>query len=131
MAVSIHPFLMFIGQADAAIELYLTLFENAELLELQRWEEGQGGEAGKVQLAKLKLSNMTLCVTDSPDVHDFTFTPSSSLFVTCQDEAEIDRLAETLSEGGKFLMPLGDYGFSQKFAWVNDKFGVSWQLNLE
>ena len=53
-----------------------------------------------------------------------------SLFVTCETEAEIDALCAKLSEGGQAYMPLGKYDFSRKFAWVGDRFGVSWQLNL-
>jgi predicted 3-demethylubiquinone-9 3-methyltransferase (glyoxalase superfamily) len=51
--------------------------------------------------------------------------------VNCQSEEEIERLAPALSEGGKEFMPLGSYGFSRRFAWVGDRFGVSWQLNLQ
>ena len=61
----------------------------------------------------------------------FTFTPSMSLFVRCHSEAEIDSLYAKLSEGGAVLMALDNHGFSPKFAWVNDRFGVSWQLNLD
>jgi uncharacterized glyoxalase superfamily protein PhnB len=46
------------------------------------------------------------------------------------NEQEIDSLFARLSEGGQVMMPLGSYGFSRKFAWVSDLFGVSWQLNL-
>lgn len=53
-----------------------------------------------------------------------------SLFVTCDTEKEIDELFEKLSEGGQVLMPLAPSPVSQKFGWVTDKFGVSWQLNL-
>jgi predicted 3-demethylubiquinone-9 3-methyltransferase (glyoxalase superfamily) len=63
--------------------------------------------------------------------HAFTFTPSFSLFVTCISEEEIGRLFCALSEGGAVFMPLADYGFNRQFAWVNDRFGVSWQLNLQ
>jgi predicted 3-demethylubiquinone-9 3-methyltransferase (glyoxalase superfamily) len=53
-----------------------------------------------------------------------------SLYVQCDTEDEISRLYEKLVEDGEALMPLGPYGFSEKFGWVNDRFGVSWQLNL-
>jgi predicted 3-demethylubiquinone-9 3-methyltransferase (glyoxalase superfamily) len=51
--------------------------------------------------------------------------------VNCESEAEIDSLYEKLSEGGGVMMPLDNYGFSKKFAWVGDRYGVSWQLNLK
>lgn len=56
--------------------------------------------------------------------------PSSSIFVECESQEELDRTFNVLSQDGQVLMPLGDYGFSRCFGWVNDRFGVSWQLNL-
>ncbi len=53
-----------------------------------------------------------------------------SLFVECESEAELDEAFARISDGGKVMMPPGNYGFSTKFAWVGDRFGVSWQLNL-
>jgi predicted 3-demethylubiquinone-9 3-methyltransferase (glyoxalase superfamily) len=58
------------------------------------------------------------------------FTPAMSIFVTCVSEEEIDKLFAKLSEGGKVHMPLNKYPFSRKFAWAEDGYGVSWQLNL-
>ena len=63
--------------------------------------------------------------------HNFTFTPAISVFVTCENEAEQDRLYERLQERGQIFMELADYGFSKRFAWVGDCYGVTWQLNLE
>jgi predicted 3-demethylubiquinone-9 3-methyltransferase (glyoxalase superfamily) len=65
---------------------------------------------------------------DSHIPNEFTFTPASSFFVNCDDEAEIDRLFAALSEGGSVLMPLDAYPFAARYAWVQDRFGVSWQL---
>jgi len=65
---------------------------------------------------------------DSPPVHEFTFTPSTSFFVTCESQSEVDRLFAALSEGGGVLMGLDSYPFAKRYAWVNDRFGVSWQL---
>jgi predicted 3-demethylubiquinone-9 3-methyltransferase (glyoxalase superfamily) len=75
------------------------------------------------------LAGHRLACLDSPVQHAFTFTPAMSLFVDCTDEAEFDRAFGTLSDGGAALMPPGNYGFSTKFAWLTDRFGVSWQLN--
>jgi predicted 3-demethylubiquinone-9 3-methyltransferase (glyoxalase superfamily) len=73
---------------------------------------------------------IVLC-TDSYMNHDFTFTPSFSLFVQCGSDEEIQRLTSELLKAGSTLMLLDDYGFSRQFAWVNDRYGVSWQLNPE
>ena len=70
-----------------------------------------------------------MCI-DSTTKHEFGFTPAMSLYVQCDSDDEIDRLYCRLAEQGQELMPLGSYGVSAKFGWVNDRFGVSWQLNL-
>ena len=80
--------------------------------------------------AEFTIAGHRLACIDSPVGNAFTFTPSSSLFVECADEAELDRAFAALSAGVGVLMPPGNYGFSRKFAWVTDRFGVSWQLNL-
>ncbi|GAA3003411.1 VOC family protein [Actinokineospora diospyrosa] len=130
----VTPFLMFQGkQAEAAITFYVSLFDDGEVLDLKHaGPDGPGGPdaEGTVHLASFRAGGQVIRAIDSAPVHDFTFTPSISLYVTCESEAEIDRLYAALSEGGQPLMPLGDYGFSVKFGWVNDRFGVSWQLNL-
>jgi predicted 3-demethylubiquinone-9 3-methyltransferase (glyoxalase superfamily) len=70
-----------------------------------------------------------MCIDSSP-VHDFTFTPSISLHVTCNSHQEIEELFKNLSSNGQVLMPLDKYPFSEKYAWVKDRFGVSWQMTL-
>ena len=84
-----------------------------------------------MKLGRASIAGLTVLFSDSYVKHAFTFTPSISLFVTCRSEEEIERLSATLAKDGAELMPLASYGFSRKFAWVNDRFGVSWQLNLE
>ena len=83
-----------------------------------------------MQQATFSLAGQVFRCFDSPPVHDFTFTPSFSIWVEATSEEEQDRLFAGLSEGGAVLMELGDHGFSRRFGWVNDRFGVSWQLNL-
>jgi predicted 3-demethylubiquinone-9 3-methyltransferase (glyoxalase superfamily) len=67
---------------------------------------------------------------DSGLEHNFTFTPATSFFVRCRTGEEVEALYHRLAEGGGVLMPLGSYEFSDKFAWVADRYGVSWQLSL-
>jgi len=69
-----------------------------------------------------------MCI-DSYVAHGFSFTPAMSLYVHCESESEVGKLFEALSAGGAILMPLGAYPFSKKYGWVNDRFGVSWQLS--
>jgi predicted 3-demethylubiquinone-9 3-methyltransferase (glyoxalase superfamily) len=80
--------------------------------------------------AVFSLDGQRVMSTDSIVKHAFTFTPAFSFFVDCESKEDIGRLTAALSSGGTVLMPLGEYGFSRRFAWVSDRYGVSWQLNL-
>ncbi|TCC31574.1 VOC family protein [Kribbella sindirgiensis] len=126
----IKTFLMFEGGAEQAMTFYLSLFEDAEVVSMVKYGAEGPGPEGSVMVAVFRLAGQQFMCSDSYQRHGFTFTPSMSLFVDCADEAELDRLYGALVEGGGALMPLGDYGFSKKFGWVNDRYGVSWQLNL-
>ncbi|MBN9615721.1 MAG: hypothetical protein BGO25_09635 [Acidobacteriales bacterium 59-55] len=126
----IHPFLMFEGKAEEAMNFYVSLFPGAEVLDIVRYGPGQPGAEGSVMKASFSLRGLTILCIDSIIKHGFTFTPAISLFVECESEDEINRVTSALLANGNALMPLGEYGFSRKFAWVSDRYGVSWQLNL-
>ena len=130
MARKITPFLMFEGAAEEAMQFYIALFSDSQIKRIERYEAGEAGAEGSVKLAEFNVVGQDVLCIDSPVKHQFTFTPSVSLFVECDSEDELEMLFGRLSENGQTLMPLGDYGFSKKFGWVNDRFGVSWQLNL-
>ncbi|MGQ4878600.1 VOC family protein [Billgrantia sp. LNSP4103-1] len=130
MAHHVTPHLMFDGNAERALMFYVSLFKQAELVGLERYGPGEPGAEGSVRLAEFTLAGRRYYCIDSPVKHDFTFTPSLSLFVECEGPAEFEHLYEQLAAGGETLMPPDDYGFSFRFAWLNDRFGVSWQLNL-
>jgi len=130
MGVVVRPFLMFQGDAEAAMTFYVSVFPDAEIVQIDRYGPAEAGAEGSVLKATLRIGDQTLACVDSPVKHSFGFTPAISLFVDCQSEDDVNRLAEALAEGGEVLMELADYGFSTRFAWVNDRFGVSWQLNL-
>lgn len=130
MTESIKPFLMFQGEAEAAMNLYVSLFPDAEIVSIVRYGPGEAGREGSVMKATFSIAGQTVMCIDSPVKHEFSFTPAFSFFVDCSSQEELGKLVSTLSEGGGVLMPPGDYGFSRRFAWVNDRYGVSWQLNL-
>lgn len=130
MSKQIKTFLMFQGQAEEALDLYRSLFRDAMVLSMEKYGSGESGAEGSVKLANFSLNTQEFMCIDSPVDHGFSFSPSMSLYVDCESEEEIDRVFAALSDGGSVLMPLDRYPFSEKFGWVADRFGVSWQLNL-
>lgn len=126
----ITTLLMFSGQAEEAIDFYITLFDDSSVEFLERYGPGFPGPEGQVVHARFRLNGELFMAMDSAVEQPFTFTPSISFFVTCVDEFEIDRLFAALSEGRDVMMPLDNYPFATKYAWVQDRFGVSWQLIL-
>ena len=126
----IHTFLMFEGKAEEAMNYYTSIFDQSEIMTITRYGANGPGEEGTVVQATFSIKGQVFMCSDSYVKHGFTFTPSISLFVTCDTEEEIDRAFEKLSEDGNVYMPLQAYPFSEKFGWVGDKFGVTWQLNL-
>lgn len=130
MAKRITPFLMFEGKAEEAMGFYTSIFPGSEVVEMTRYGPGEMGTEGSVKVARFRLVGREFAAIDSPVQHGFTFTPAFSLFVDFETPEELDAAYARLAEGGRVLMPLGDYGFSARFAWLDDRFGVSWQLNL-
>lgn len=131
MALTIRTHLMFDGSAEEAMNFYVNLFNDAEIISIERYGADEDGREGSVKKADFTLCGHPLICIDSTVKHKFTFTPAISLFVDCENKAELEKTYNELSTDGEILMPLGNYGFSQKFGWVNDCYGVSWQLNLQ
>lgn len=119
------------NDAEEAMNFYVNLFDNAEIKRIHRWGADGPGKEGTIMQAEFELEGHRFLVSDSPPVHNWDFTPAVSIFIQCKNNEEIERITSRLSENGVAAMPLNNYGFSQKFAWIIDQFGVSWQLNLE
>jgi predicted 3-demethylubiquinone-9 3-methyltransferase (glyoxalase superfamily) len=117
--------------AEEAMNFYVGLFHDSKIIDIQRWGKGGPGKEGTVMTASFELNGMKFICSDSPPVHNWTFTPAVSIYIESENEEEIEALFSKLSKDGNVAMPLDDYGFSQKFGWVIDRFGVSWQLNLK
>jgi len=131
---SITTTLMFVreqaGKAEEAIKLYTSVFPNSKIIDIQHYGADEPEPEGSVKLARFTINGVELMARDSHLDHKFSFTPSMSLHVECESESEIQDAFTTLAKGGVELMPLDNYGFSEKFGWLNDKYGVSWQFNL-
>ncbi|MGX4585568.1 VOC family protein [Paenibacillus chitinolyticus] len=127
---AVTPFLTFTGQAEEAMNLYTSVFENSEIIRITRYGPGEHGEEGSVMHASFSLNGQAFMCIDSSVKHDWTFTPAISLHSFFETEEEIQRVYEELSRGGQILMPLASYPFSKMFGWISDRYGVTWQLQL-
>lgn len=128
---SVTPFLMFQdGQAEQALKYYTSIIEDSSIISITRYGENEAGDVGTVMNATFRLKDQEVMCIDSNIAHQFNFTPSFSFYLNCDTEEELHAVYEKLRDGGTELMPLDHYGFSRKFGWVNDRFGVSWQINL-
>ena len=128
---TVTPFLMFIGKAEAAINLYKEVFDDTKVISMKKHGPGGTGKEGTIEIADIEIAGQRVRIIDSPPVHDFTFTPSFSFFVECESEEQLKERFKKLAKDGKVMMPIGSYGFSKQFGWTSDKFGVSWQLKLK
>jgi predicted 3-demethylubiquinone-9 3-methyltransferase (glyoxalase superfamily) len=128
----ITPFLWFDTQAEEAVNFYTSVFKNSEVGKMARYDEAaakaSGRPVGSVMTASFQLEGQEFVALNGGPV--FKFNPSISFFVNSKEESEVVELYEKLSAGGAVLMPLDKYPFSDKYAWIQDKYGVSWQLIL-
>jgi len=119
------------NNAEEAMNFYVELFDNSEITEVNRYGKEGPAQEGTLMFARFILNGKRFMCSDSPIKHEWNFTPGVSNFVDCESEAVLKNLFEKLSENGKVYMPLNNYGFSKQFGFVEDRFGVSWQLNLD
>ena len=122
----IVPHLWFDKEAKEAIAFYTSVFPGSELISAT---EIGGTPSGNVDILTFKLKGQDFMAINAGPF--FRINQSISFSVYCGSEKEIHRLYEKLAEGGSVLMPLDKYDWSPKYAWVQDKFGVSWQLDIQ
>lgn len=116
MKNKIYPCIWFDGHAKQAAGLYCTALENAKIT------------AENPMVVVVEISGQKIMLLNGgPQFHP---NPSISFYVVCETEAEIDRAWNDFSKEGKILMELNKYPWSEKYGWIEDKFGVSWQLAL-
>lgn len=127
-----YPFFMFTNcKTEEAIHLYASVFNGVKIDSLERWAgDSPMGPEGKVQSVMFTIKGAAFRFMDS-EGHQHGLTPSTSIFVSCDDEAELRKAHGALAADGGFeLMELGEYPFAKLYAWVQDRFGLSWQLSL-
>ena len=118
------------AQAGPALDLYSQVVPGFDVTFRRDYGPDGDGPEGSVEMAHAQIGTHRLIVLDSPITHDFGFTPSVSLFLTFKQAAQLDACFAGLLDGGEVMMPIDDYGFSPRFGWLTDRFGVSWQLSL-
>ena len=107
----VTPFLWFDGKAEEAMNLYVSLFKNARVVELHR-----AGNNGPVMSGTFEIDGVKYHAFNGGPM--FAFSPAISLFVNCETQEEVDELWEKLSEGGE----------KSRCGWLKDKYGLSWQI---
>jgi predicted 3-demethylubiquinone-9 3-methyltransferase (glyoxalase superfamily) len=112
----IAPFLWFDGKAEEAANFYVSIFKNARIGATRRYGEAGPGPKGSVMSVEFQLDGQQfIALNGGPQ---FTFSPAISFFVNCETQEEVDELWEKLSAGGR----------KDRCGWLQDKFGVSWQI---
>jgi len=112
----ITPFLWFDGKAEEAAKFYTSIFKNSKIGRVSRYGEAGPGPKGAVMSATFQLDGQEfIALNGGPQ---FTFSPAISFFVNCETQGELDEIWEKLCDGGK----------KNRCGWLQDKFGVSWQV---
>lgn len=120
----IVPHFWFDNNAKEAVDFYMSLFEDSEMLVVQELEDTPSGD--DTIAYEFNLAGQHFAALNGGPL--FKINPSISLTVLGDTNDEIQRLWDQLIDGGKELMPLQKYDFSEFYGWVEDKYGLSWQL---
>ena len=112
----IRPFLWFDGNAEEAMNFYVSIFKNSKVGNVSRYGDAGPGPKGTVMSATFELDGQEFMALNGGPT--YKFTPAISFFVNCETQQEVDELWEKLSAGGK----------KDRCGWLQDKFGLSWQI---
>ncbi|HUQ97336.1 MAG TPA: VOC family protein [Chitinophagaceae bacterium] len=112
----ITPFLWFDGNAEEAVNFYVSIFKNASVKKMARYGEGGPGPKGTVMTASFELDGMEFIALNGGPL--YKFTEATSFVVNCESQEEVDHYWNALSEGGA----------KGRCGWLKDKFGLSWQV---
>jgi predicted 3-demethylubiquinone-9 3-methyltransferase (glyoxalase superfamily) len=116
MQQKITPFLWFDGKAEEAMNFYVSIFKNSKIVSVSRYGDAGPGPKGTVMTAAFELDGQKFVALNGGP--QFTFSPAISFVVNCETQQEVDDFWERLSAGGKEV----------QCGWLQDKYGVSWQV---
>jgi predicted 3-demethylubiquinone-9 3-methyltransferase (glyoxalase superfamily) len=120
---TITPHLWFDTQAREAAEFYTSVFPDSRI---ETTNTLDNTPSGSVDIVDFELCGQDFMAISAGPL--FKFNPSISFLVSCASKDEVDRLWNTLIDGGSALMELGAYPFSERYGWLQDRYGLSWQL---
>jgi predicted 3-demethylubiquinone-9 3-methyltransferase (glyoxalase superfamily) len=121
--LKITPHLWFDKEAREAAEFYTSIFENSKITSSSILHDTPSGDT---EMVSFELSGYPFMGISAGPL--FKFNPSISFHVKCKTTDEVDRIWNKLSSGGTELMKLDKYPFSERYGWVQDKYGLSWQV---
>jgi len=118
------------GRAGEALDYYRAHIPDLTIQTITRIDDPTDPSRGDLLRAEFTIGETRFIAFDGPGPHAFTFTPAVSIWLDLESLDTLQTVVQALADGGMTHMPLSDYGFSRQFAWVDDRYGVSWQLNL-
>lgn len=114
---NIIPHLWFDQNAEAAVNFYLSIFDDSKITKISRYGDAGPGPKGSVMSISFQLNGQEFAALNGGPV--FQFNEAISFLIWCDTQPEIDRLWDRLTEGGKVI----------QCGWLKDKFGLAWQIN--
>jgi predicted 3-demethylubiquinone-9 3-methyltransferase (glyoxalase superfamily) len=112
----INPFLWFNHNAEEAMNFYVSIFPNSKVLSVNRYGDAGPGAKGSVMTAAFELQGQEFVAMNGGP--QFTFSPAVSFVVHCENQEEVDKYWDRLSEGGQI----------RQCGWLKDKYGLTWQV---
>ena len=119
----ITPHLWFDKEAKEAADFYISIFEKSKIKDRRTL---RNTPSGSVDIVDLEIYGQDFTFISAGPF--FKLSPAISFLIACQSKQEVEELWERLIDGGSALMEIGEYPFSDRYGWLKDKYGVSWQI---